>query len=112
MASKSNSKPVRRRPTRVRLAVLTSILANLSLGCSTPRSQTSWYDEQQTVSKIPFLGDLPIIGAVFRKFDRNSEPSHLLIFVTVTIIDPDGVFNILDTKPQTLRRQISMRERR
>jgi type II secretory pathway component GspD/PulD (secretin) len=47
-----------------------------------------------TVSKIPLLGDMPLLGALFRKFDTNESPDHLLIFVKAIIVDPDGRFNI------------------
>ena len=47
-----------------------------------------------TVSKIPLLGDMPVLGKLFRKFDTNESPDHLLIFVKAIIVDPDGRFNI------------------
>jgi type II secretory pathway component GspD/PulD (secretin) len=47
-----------------------------------------------TVSKIPLLGDMPLLGKLFRKFDTNESPDHLLIFVKAIIVDPDGRFNI------------------
>ena len=47
-----------------------------------------------TVSKIPLLGDMPLLGQLFRKFDTNESPDHLLIFVKAIIVDPDGRFNI------------------
>ena len=47
-----------------------------------------------TVSKVPLLGDMPVLGKLFRKFDTNESPDHLLIFVKAIIVDPDGRFNI------------------
>ncbi len=47
-----------------------------------------------TVSKVPLLGDVPVLGKLFRKFDTNESPDHLLIFVKAIIVDPDGRFNI------------------
>lgn len=40
--------------------------------------------------KIPFLGDLPIIGRFFRSKYEHSEKSNLLIFVTARLVDPAG----------------------
>lgn len=40
--------------------------------------------------KIPVLGDMPIVGRLFRSESRNSQKSNLMIFVTPTIIDPAG----------------------
>ena len=47
---------------------------------------------QEVESKVPFLGDLPIIGFLFKKVERIDEPKHLLIFIKATIVDPDGKF--------------------
>jgi type II secretory pathway component GspD/PulD (secretin) len=40
--------------------------------------------------KIPILGDVPVLGRLFRSESRNSQKSNLMIFVTPTIIDPAG----------------------
>jgi type IV pilus assembly protein PilQ len=48
-----------------------------------------------TVSKLPFLGDLPWMGKLFSKYDTNENPSHLLVFVQAVIIDPDGRRNVV-----------------
>ena len=45
--------------------------------------------EQNTrndIERVPFFGDLPIIGALFRATHERSEKSELLIFVTPKII--------------------------
>lgn len=47
--------------------------------------------EQKTVGKIPFLGDLPLIGAAFRSTSTSKEKSELVIMITPHIInDGDG----------------------
>ncbi len=40
--------------------------------------------------KIPFLGDLPLLGRFFRSESSSSNKKNLMIFVTPTIIDPAG----------------------
>ena len=40
-----------------------------------------------TNTKVPFLGDLPIVGGLFRKNSEGVERRNLLIFVTATILD-------------------------
>lgn len=40
--------------------------------------------------KIPVLGDLPLVGRLFRSESSSSEKRNLIIFVTPTIIDPAG----------------------
>ena len=48
--------------------------------------------EQKTVSKIPFLGDLPLIGAVFRSTSNSKSKNELVIMITPKILnDGDGV---------------------
>ncbi len=42
--------------------------------------------------KIPFLGDIPILGHFFRHEEEVEEPQHLLIFVTASVIAPSGEF--------------------
>jgi pilus assembly protein CpaC len=47
-------------------------------------------DNQQeaTVSKIPLLGDLPIIGTFFSMRDRRDRQTELLVIVTPHIVEP------------------------
>ena len=40
--------------------------------------------------KVPFLGDLPMVGRLFRSESSQSKKTSLMIFVTPTIIDPAG----------------------
>jgi type IV pilus assembly protein PilQ len=43
--------------------------------------------ERNDVDKVPFFGDLPIIGNVFKHRSKASNKSELLIFVTPKIMD-------------------------
>jgi general secretion pathway protein D len=40
--------------------------------------------------KIPVLGDIPFIGALFRSKSEKSVKRNLLIFVTAKLVDPAG----------------------
>jgi general secretion pathway protein D len=40
--------------------------------------------------KVPVLGDLPLVGRLFRSESSQSKKKNLMIFVTPTIIDPAG----------------------
>jgi len=42
--------------------------------------------QQNSISKVPLLADIPIIGKLFRRVDRSTQDSELLIFVTPTVI--------------------------
>ncbi len=45
--------------------------------------------DNNLVSKVPLLGDLPVIGQFFRTKDRSVVENELLIFVTATVLDED-----------------------
>ncbi|MBS1961233.1 MAG: type II secretion system secretin GspD [Bdellovibrionales bacterium] len=52
-----------------------------------------------TVAKIPVLGDIPVLGWLFRSKDSESTKSNLLIFITPKIIRQyEAVRAILDRK--------------
>jgi general secretion pathway protein D len=40
--------------------------------------------------KVPVIGDLPLVGRLFRSESSSSQKKNLMIFVTPTIIDPAG----------------------
>ena len=41
---------------------------------------------QTTVNKVPFLGDLPLVGVLFRNVQKEDDKTELLIFVTPKIV--------------------------
>ena len=45
--------------------------------------------EQEIASKVPLLGDIPLIKWMFRSGDNNREQRELLIFITPTVISND-----------------------
>lgn len=45
------------------------------------------FDKQDSTTKVPFLGDLPGIGALFRDVSKSNQKAELLIFVTPKILD-------------------------
>jgi general secretion pathway protein D len=47
-------------------------------------------DVQKQKDKIPVLGDLPLVGRLFRSESSLTKKKNLVIFVTPTIIDPAG----------------------
>ena len=44
----------------------------------------------KTKDKVPVLGDLPLVGRLFRSESFQTKKKNLIIFVTPTIIDPAG----------------------
>ncbi len=43
---------------------------------------------QENVDKLPLLGDIPILGALFRSREMRQERTELLVLVTPRIIEP------------------------
>jgi general secretion pathway protein D len=43
-----------------------------------------------TKDKVPFLGDLPLLGRLFQSQSKTTSKKNLMIFVTATIVDPAG----------------------
>ena len=46
------------------------------------------FKNREDVSKVPFLGDIPFLGALFKKTSKDMEKAELLIFVTPRILKP------------------------
>lgn len=45
-------------------------------------------DESSNITKVPLLGDIPLIGSLFRKKTTSTHRTELLIFLTPKIINP------------------------
>ncbi|MCH7589918.1 hypothetical protein IIB34_02645 [PVC group bacterium] len=44
------------------------------------------HTDDQSVEKIPFFGDLPVIGHLFSRREKNQEQKELSVFITPTIL--------------------------
>ena len=53
-------------------------------------------DRSTMVESVPVLGDIPWIGALFRRRTENDTPRYLLIFVTATIVKDTGEFLVYE----------------
>lgn len=49
------------------------------------------FQNTNTINKVPFFGDLPGIGNLFKDKENNNKRFELLIFVTPKIIDSNGI---------------------
>ena len=43
--------------------------------------------DRTTVTKVPILGDIPILGALFRRTDRNNQRREVIVLLSPQIID-------------------------
>lgn len=48
------------------------------------------FSSQEDISKVPFLGDVPVLGNLFRKKSKGQTKAELLIFVTPKILNVAG----------------------
>ena len=63
-------------------------------------------EEVESISKVPFLGDIPILGIPFRNLSQSKETRELIIFITPHIISPD----VSSPEAQMLERSESSEE--
>ncbi len=47
-------------------------------------------ERRETINKVPFLGDIPVIGYAFKSRQRVDNKAELLIFVTPRIVEEGG----------------------
>jgi general secretion pathway protein D len=53
-----------------------------------------------SVSKIPILGDIPLLGALFRRTIKSNTKTELLIFLTPYVVDTVDDLDILTLREQ------------
>jgi general secretion pathway protein D len=56
----------------------------------------------KSYTKVPILGDLPVLGWAFRKEGKTRNKSNLLIFITPTIVD-DEAFHMSSSGTEFLK---------
>ncbi|WAT15600.1 type IV pilus secretin PilQ [Xanthomonas fragariae] len=44
------------------------------------------FTDRESISKVPFLGDIPFLGNLFKKRGRSKEKAELLVFVTPKVL--------------------------
>jgi general secretion pathway protein D len=63
-------------------------------------------DYQDTINKVPWLGDIPILGWAFKSTTRNLAKTNLLVFLT-----PHVVRTAADLEQRTVHKREEFRER-
>ncbi|MGD6432529.1 type IV pilus secretin PilQ family protein [Xanthomonas citri pv. citri] len=48
------------------------------------------FNDRESVAKVPFLGDIPFLGNLFKKRGRSKEKAELLVFVTPKVLRVAG----------------------
>ena len=44
-------------------------------------------DELDTLKKVPLLGDLPVLGHLFRHREKTKDHSEVVIFITASVVN-------------------------
>ncbi|EKN3363181.1 secretion protein [Yersinia ruckeri] len=45
-------------------------------------------EDKENLKKIPLIGDIPILGALFRKTGTQTKRSELVVIATVNLVKP------------------------
>ncbi len=51
--------------------------------------------EKESLSKIPYIGDIPILGALFRNTSSQRERTELVVVATVNLVRPVSPRNVM-----------------
>ena len=71
----------------------TSSVVNVKSGQTIVMSGLVQATGSNTLNKFPWLGDVPILGALFRDTNFQSSRDELVIFVTPEVVNPDSPVN-------------------
>ncbi len=61
--------------------------------------------QEKTISKVPVLGDIPLLGLLFKHKKISRQKTNLLVFLTPRIVDDEGLLAITDTKKDVFARE-------
>ncbi len=62
-------------------------------------------DMKKTIKKIPFFGDIPLLGLIFRKIDEQKVKRELIVFITPHVLNAEGKI-IVDDEEQRIEKLI------
>ncbi|WP_435235977.1 type II secretion system secretin GspD [Psychromonas sp. PT13] len=63
-------------------------------------------DVNESEDKVPWLGDLPVVGHLFKSTKSSTEKRNLMIFIRATIIRDDKTMRELSTRKYGLMREV------
>jgi general secretion pathway protein D len=59
----------------------------------------------ETETKVPLLGDIPLLGWFFKNKSKESSKTNLLVFITPRVVtDPEKIKKITDEKQQEMKK--------
>jgi general secretion pathway protein D len=63
-------------------------------------------DVNESEDKVPWLGDLPVVGHLFKSTKSSTEKRNLMIFIRATIIRDDKTMRELSSRKYSLMREV------
>ena len=67
-------------------------------------------DVQESVQKVPILGDIPIIGHLFKSTSNSTRKRNLMVFLRATIIRDAGIMNEISERKYNFMRADQIRK--
>ena len=65
-------------------------------------------DKDNVVQKVPLLGDLPLLGTLFRSQSQHVQKTNLLLFITPHVLtDQESLTEITERKTQEQNQHVS-----
>jgi type IV pilus assembly protein PilQ len=65
--------------------------------------------ERTTISKVPLLGDIPLLGALFRSSDKANERAEVIVVLTPQIVDEEAEFGYNYNPSKEARQMLQQR---
>ncbi len=95
---------VNTQPTRKNLDTMTHMIVND--GQSVILGGLLFQNDVSIVQKVPLLGDLPLVGGLFRHNNKVLQNDELLVFVTPYVIDDRGLAQMPTETEEERNRQV------
>jgi type IV pilus assembly protein PilQ len=65
--------------------------------------------ERTTISKVPLLGDIPLLGSLFRSTDKTNERAEVIVLLTPQIVDEEAGFGYNYNPSKEARQMLQQR---
>jgi MSHA biogenesis protein MshL len=62
--------------------------------------------------KVPLLGDIPLLGQIFRRTDTEEARTELVIMVTPRILDPPRIVRVREEAEKSIAEAEALRQKR
>lgn len=78
--------------------------ATVVIGGILKKSQTNY------TTQVPGLGDIPILGQLFKSIAQEDSKRELLVFITTTVVNLEQVGEADNTNPDYIRKEFGLRK--